>query len=167
MIGRAEAEARSMLDTHVMRAFGLAVPGRVWRDVGATHPLGDDYNGLVQFLPESHDRPELDRAIAAVLMEVLTRGLLLWGTPEQAVRQLREFGDAGLSHVCSRPCPGWSRLRLPWPVSAPPEPSPTLCSADWRSCSRHPTRARDSHPPARARSHLITRRHVRAGVIAT
>jgi hypothetical protein len=59
-----------------------------------------------QFLPESHDRPELDRAIAAVPMVVLTRETLLWGTPEQAVRRLRGFGDAGLSHVVLAPVAG-------------------------------------------------------------
>jgi phthiodiolone/phenolphthiodiolone dimycocerosates ketoreductase len=111
VIGHTEAEARSILDTRAIRALGLAVPGRVWRDVGATHPFGEDYNGLAQFLPESYDRPELDRAIAAVPMEVLTRGPLLWGTPEQAVRRLREFGDAGLSHVVLAPVSGLASPR--------------------------------------------------------
>jgi hypothetical protein len=41
-----------------------------------------------QFLPESYDRSELDHAVAAVPLEVLTRGPLLWGTPEQAVRRV-------------------------------------------------------------------------------
>jgi phthiodiolone/phenolphthiodiolone dimycocerosates ketoreductase len=106
VIARTEARARAMLDTRAIRALALVVPAAQWRAVGATHPFGDDFTGLGQFLPERQDRAELEHAMAAVPTELLTRGPLLWGTVEQAVRRLREYQAAGLEHVVLSPVSG-------------------------------------------------------------
>ncbi|MDF2092880.1 LLM class flavin-dependent oxidoreductase [Knoellia sp. 3-2P3] len=106
VIGRTEARARAMLDTGPIRALALVVPAAQWRAVGATHPFGDDFTGLGQYLPEQQGRADLERAIAAVPTELLTRGPLLWGTVEQAVRRLREYQEAGLEHVVLSPVSG-------------------------------------------------------------
>lgn len=103
VIGRTEAEARDMLDTTVIRSLALAVPAARWTELGATHPFGEDFNGMLDFLPERFDRPTLDQAIAAVPRELLTEGPLLWGTPSQAARKLRAYGEAGLRHVVMAP----------------------------------------------------------------
>lgn len=106
VIGRTEAQARALLDSRPIRALGLVASAAEWRAVGATHPFGDDFNGLAQFLPEQQDRATLEHAIAAVPTELLTQGPLLWGTVEQAVRRLREYQAAGLEHVVLSPVSG-------------------------------------------------------------
>jgi phthiodiolone/phenolphthiodiolone dimycocerosates ketoreductase len=106
VIGRTEAAARAMLDTRPLRALALVVPAAQWRAVGASHPFGDDFTGIGQFLPEQQDRAALEHAIAAVPTDLLTRGPLLWGTVEQAVRRLREYRAAGLEHVVLSPVSG-------------------------------------------------------------
>lgn len=106
VIGRTEAHARALLDARPIRALALAVPASQWRAHGASHPFGDDFDGLAQFLPEEYDRACLDRAIAAVPAELLTQGPLLCGTADQAVRRLREFQDAGVEHVVLAPLSG-------------------------------------------------------------
>lgn len=106
VIARTEAQARAMLDTRPIRALALVAPAAQWQAVGATHPFGDDFNGVAQFLPEQQDRATLEHAMAAVPTEVLTRGPLLWGTVDQAVRQLREYQAAGLEHVVLSPVSG-------------------------------------------------------------
>ena len=106
VIGRTEEETRAMLQTRVVRALALAVPAEQWRAAGAEHPLGEHFNGLVDFLPERYDRQTLDRAIAAVPPELMNTGPLLWGTPQQAAEKLRGFGEAGLRHVILAPVSG-------------------------------------------------------------
>lgn len=91
-------EARAMLDTRVIRYFGLLAPAELWRKVGRAHPFGDDFRGFIDFLPERHTRAELDAAIAEVPTELADQGLI-WGTPEQVVAQLRAYGEAGLRHA--------------------------------------------------------------------
>lgn len=106
VIGRTEHEVQAMLDTRVMRAFGLLAPAERWRDAGAVHPLGDNFNGLTDFVPERYDRATLEEAIAAVPGEVLRHGPLLCGTPKQAVDQLNAFAEAGMRHVVMAPLAG-------------------------------------------------------------
>jgi phthiodiolone/phenolphthiodiolone dimycocerosates ketoreductase len=67
--------------------------------MGFSHPFGDDYRGIVDFLPECYGRDELDDAIARVPTELADVGLI-WGTPEQVAARLRAFGEAGMRHCC-------------------------------------------------------------------
>ena len=106
VIGRTEREARRMLDSKVIRALGLAVPADLWHALGAEHPFGPHFNGVMDFLPERFDRETLDRAIAAVPRELLTEGPLLWGTPDQATRKLQAYAEAGMRHVVLAPVSG-------------------------------------------------------------
>lgn len=106
VVGQSESEVRAMLGTKVIRAFGLMAPADVWRQAGVTHPFGEHFNPLVDFVPDRYDRQTMDDAIAAVPNEVVTEGPLLWGTPEQVVAKLQQFRAAGLRHVVLAPVSG-------------------------------------------------------------
>lgn len=106
VIGRTEQEARALLQTRAIRAFGLAAPAELWHRAGAEHPFGERFNGLIDFLPERYDRATIEQAIAAVPPALVEAGPLLWGTPEQVADQLRAYGEAGLRHVVLAPVSG-------------------------------------------------------------
>lgn len=106
VVGQAESEVRAMLGTKVIRALGLMAPADLWRQAGVAHPFGEDFNPLVDFVPDRYDRQTMNDAIDAVPNEVLTEGPLLWGTPEQVVAKLRSFRAAGLRHVVLAPVSG-------------------------------------------------------------
>ena len=106
VIGRTEQEVQAMLNTRAMRALALVSPAQQWRAAGAVHPLGDDFNGLTDFVPERYDKATLDKAIAAVPVDVLRHGPLPYGTPDQALRRLCAFGEAGMRHVILAPVSG-------------------------------------------------------------
>ncbi|TGD90873.1 LLM class flavin-dependent oxidoreductase [Mycolicibacterium sp. CH28] len=106
VVGQTEAQVRAMLDTKAIRALGLMAPAGLWRQAGATHPFGEHFNPLVDFVPDRYDRQTMDDAIAAVPSRLLTEGPVLWGTPEQVVAKLRSFQTAGLRHVVLAPVSG-------------------------------------------------------------
>jgi phthiodiolone/phenolphthiodiolone dimycocerosates ketoreductase len=106
VFGSTEREARDMLNHKAIRLLGLGAPADVWRRAGVAHPLGEDFNAIVDFVPDRHDRTQIEEAIAAVPDEVMTEGSLLWGTPERVSAQLRAFGEAGLRHVILAPVSG-------------------------------------------------------------
>ncbi len=106
VIGSTEQETQAMLETRAIRAFGLVAPAEIWHKIGREHPLGERFRGDVDFIPERYDRKTMAAAIAAVPLELIQEGPLLWGTPEQVTRKLREFGDAGLRHVVIAPVSG-------------------------------------------------------------
>lgn len=106
VIGPTEQEARAMLETKAIRAFGLAAPADLWRKVGREHPFGEHFRGYVDFVPERYDRRTIEEAIAAVPPGLVDEGPLMWGTPEQVAGKLGTFGEAGLRHVILAPVSG-------------------------------------------------------------
>lgn len=106
VVGATEQQTRAMLDTKAIRAVALAAPAELWHKLGREHPLGEQFRGYVDIVPEHYDRQTIEAAIAAVPPELLEEGPLLWGTPAQVTRKLREFGDAGLRHVVLAPISG-------------------------------------------------------------
>ena len=101
-----QPEARALLRSKAIRAFGLAAPAELWARAGAAHPFGEQFRGYVDLIPERHDRAEIDEAISAVPPKLMEEGPLLWGMPEQVAGKLRAFGEAGLRHVVLAPVSG-------------------------------------------------------------
>ena len=99
VVAPTEQEARAMLDTKLVRFFGLLLPPEAWQQAGSEHPFGDNFRGFVDFVPERYDRKTLEDAISVVPTELAVEGPLAWGTPEQVAGRLRAFGEAGLRHV--------------------------------------------------------------------
>src|SRR5512146_1750277 len=56
VIGPTEHETQAMLDTKVIRAFGLSAPAELWHRLGREHPFGERFRGYVDIVPERYDR---------------------------------------------------------------------------------------------------------------
>ena len=106
VFGSSEQEAREMLRNRAIRLLGLGAPAHVWQQAGVTHPLGEDFNTIVEFVPDRHDRAFVEEAINSVPDAVMTDGPLLWGTPAQVTARISAFGEAGLRHVVLAPVSG-------------------------------------------------------------
>lgn len=106
VVAGTDSEVQAMLRTKVIRAFGLMAPADLWRRVGAVHPFGEDFNPLVDFVPDRYDRQTMDQAIAAVPASVMTEGPLLSGTPSAITVTLQAFAEAGMRHVVLAPISG-------------------------------------------------------------
>lgn len=92
-------EARAMLDHPMIRYIGLLLPAAAWAERGHIHPFGDDFQGYWDMMPEAFSEAELRAALAAVpTMDLVDTGLIL-GTPEQIVRRLHDYVDAGLRYI--------------------------------------------------------------------
>jgi phthiodiolone/phenolphthiodiolone dimycocerosates ketoreductase len=92
-------EARAMLEHPMIRYLGLLLPASTWAEHGHTHPFGDEFNGYVDILPESYSEAELRAALAAVPVMDLADTGVIWGTPEQILRRLHDYVDAGMRYI--------------------------------------------------------------------
>jgi phthiodiolone/phenolphthiodiolone dimycocerosates ketoreductase len=79
-------------------ALAMLLPGPLWTKHGLRHPLGADYEGFPQFVPEEVTRAQIDDALQQVTPELLGDGVYA-GTVDDVVRDLRPLVDAGLRHV--------------------------------------------------------------------
>ncbi len=102
VIGRTEAQARRLLDSRFVRFMALLGPATTWRRHGVAHPLGEEFRGMIDFVPERYGRAELEAAMAKVPTDVVAVSVL-WGTPDQLLHQLGDHVDAGLRHIVMAP----------------------------------------------------------------
>ncbi|HEY8448021.1 MAG TPA: LLM class flavin-dependent oxidoreductase [Thermomicrobiales bacterium] len=102
VVAPTEEEVRAMLQTKIVRYFGVLAPAELWKRVGYQHPLGDGFRGFFDFVPERFSRADLEEMISMVPTELASQGLI-WGTPEQAIAQLRAYVEAGVRHFVISP----------------------------------------------------------------
>ena len=81
VVAPTEVEAHAMLDTKPIRFFGLMLPDQIWQLFGLRHPLGENFRGFMDLLPETYDRATVEVAIDAVPVEMMEG--VFWGTPDQ------------------------------------------------------------------------------------
>jgi phthiodiolone/phenolphthiodiolone dimycocerosates ketoreductase len=102
LVAPSRRQVLELLDSRLARWVGAYAPAAMWREVGATHPLGDDFAGYRDVLPERLDPGTVNELIETVPREVVERRIM-WGTPIQVARQLEELVEAGLRAVTFLP----------------------------------------------------------------
>ena len=95
-------DRRSALDA-VMRvpataAMGLLLPGAVWKKHGLRHPLGEDFEGFPEFVPQRITPEQFEVARRDVTPELIGDGVVA-GSIDEVVAEIRELVRVGLRHV--------------------------------------------------------------------
>jgi phthiodiolone/phenolphthiodiolone dimycocerosates ketoreductase len=96
--GRSRDEVDETLGSHPMKAFALNAPAELWARHGASHPLGDDFTGAHDIIPQTLDEESVLSMTADVPLSLL-REFLLTGTPGDVIEQVAEWRDQGLQYA--------------------------------------------------------------------
>jgi phthiodiolone/phenolphthiodiolone dimycocerosates ketoreductase len=80
-----------LLHSPLARSWALHLPAAEWAAVGASHPLGPDFDS--ELLPHL-----LDESTVLGWVEQLLSHYILVGTPEEVCDSVQEYGRAGLTH---------------------------------------------------------------------
>jgi phthiodiolone/phenolphthiodiolone dimycocerosates ketoreductase len=81
-----------------LKAFALNLPAHEWARHGASHPLGDDFSGYQDFVPQTIDEPTILSYTEHVPPSLL-KECLLTGTPDQVIEQAAEWRNQGMEYV--------------------------------------------------------------------
>ena len=90
--------ARRLLEHPLIRYLGLLLPATAWDDLGYQHPFGAGYRGYFDLVPERVPEREMRAAIATVPVEALSAIGLIWGTPNDVLRRMDDYVEAGARH---------------------------------------------------------------------
>ncbi|HME75053.1 MAG TPA: LLM class flavin-dependent oxidoreductase [Mycobacterium sp.] len=96
--GGSRAEVDEALESTAMRAFALNLPAEEWARHGASHPLGDNFTGAQDFIPQTLDEQTVVSAAAQVPLSLL-KECALTGTPDEVIQQAAEWRDHGMDYV--------------------------------------------------------------------
>lgn len=105
VLGPTDEAAHRILGSRAIRYLALLAPDWAWKAAGATHPFGEGFRGMVDFVPSAYTYAELEEAIAAVPVE-LVEEQMYWGSPTRVASLLRALGGVGLRHVVIAPASG-------------------------------------------------------------
>lgn len=97
--GRRRDDVDEALDSVAAKVFALNVPAHVWAMHGVEHPLGADFSGGQDFLPQAMDRQTVLSCAQKVPKSLLTDGPLLNGTPEEVIEQAAQWRDHGVRYL--------------------------------------------------------------------
>lgn len=95
--GRNRAEVDEVLESTAMKTFALNAPAELWKRHGARHPLGDDFGGAQDIIPQILD----EQTVLAYTSDVppsLLKDAVLQGTPDEVIDQVAEWRDHGLRY---------------------------------------------------------------------
>jgi phthiodiolone/phenolphthiodiolone dimycocerosates ketoreductase len=96
------SDRRDMLDRlrrlPAAGALTMLLPGPLWTKHGLRHPLGADFEGFPQFVPEEVSMAQIQDAQRQATPDLLGDGVYA-GTVDDVVRELRPLVDAGMRHV--------------------------------------------------------------------
>jgi len=95
--GGSRAEVDDVLTSTAMKAFTLNVPAHVWARHGARHPLGDDFSGGQDIIPQTFDEQTVLSYTADVPLSIAKEAYLT-GTPDEIIEQVAEWRDCGLAY---------------------------------------------------------------------
>jgi phthiodiolone/phenolphthiodiolone dimycocerosates ketoreductase len=96
--GRSRDAVDETLGSDVARAFALNFPADIWASHGAQHPLGENFSGAQDFVPQTLDeQTALSYARRAPLS--LLKEAILTGTPADVIDQASEWRDHGLRYL--------------------------------------------------------------------
>jgi phthiodiolone/phenolphthiodiolone dimycocerosates ketoreductase len=79
-------------------AMTLLMPGAVWKKHGLAHPLGEQFEGFADIIPNEVPRDAFAAAERQVTPELLGDGISA-GTVDEVVAEIRPLLAAGLKHV--------------------------------------------------------------------
>lgn len=89
---------QDLMKVPAVGALAMALPGALWTRHGLKHPLGDDFEGFPEFVPETVTREQIESARRQVTPELIADGTYA-GSVDEVVDEVRPFVNAGLRHV--------------------------------------------------------------------
>ena len=95
--GASRGEVDDALGSTAQKAFALNAPAEAWARHGARHPLGDDFSGGQDLIPQVFDEQTVLSYTADVPISIAKEGFLT-GTPDEVIEQAAEWRDHGLGY---------------------------------------------------------------------
>jgi phthiodiolone/phenolphthiodiolone dimycocerosates ketoreductase len=96
--GRSHDEVEEILSSDAAKAFALNIPAEMWASHGVRHPLGDDFAGGQDLVPQAFDEQTVLSYAKDVPVSLL-KEFSLTGTPEEVIDQAAEWRDHGLRYL--------------------------------------------------------------------
>ncbi|KKL82710.1 hypothetical protein LCGC14_1982040 [marine sediment metagenome] len=91
-------EVDKMLETPIAKNHMLTLSHEHFKQYKISHPLGDNFYGMLDYIPTRYDRETILNAIEKI-PTAMCKDFYLNGTPEDVISRIEEYIKLGLKHV--------------------------------------------------------------------
>jgi len=91
-------ECHRMLETRMAKNSVLVLPPEIFERYGVQHPFGENFYGLLEYIPTRYDRKTMLEALEKVPTK-LCEDHTLHGTPDEIIGQIEKYAKIGLKHI--------------------------------------------------------------------
>ena len=86
------------LDSVIVKMTALGVPAEAWARHGVEHPMGADFSGIQDLIPQTMDKQTV-LSYTAKVPAALMKEVIFSGTPDEVIDQVAEWRDHGLRYL--------------------------------------------------------------------
>src|SRR5882757_5923860 len=98
MTGRTRGDVEEALNSDIAKSFALNVSAEMWARHGVQHPLGEDFSGAQDLIPQTMDENTVLSYTAQVPVSLLKEAFLT-GTPDDVSEQAALWRDHGVRYA--------------------------------------------------------------------
>ena len=96
--GRTRDDVDEALDSVIVKSVALAAPAEAWLRHGVEHPLGADFSGVQDLVPQTIDEQTALEYTARVPASLM-KEICFHGTADEVLDQVAEWRDHGLRYL--------------------------------------------------------------------
>jgi phthiodiolone/phenolphthiodiolone dimycocerosates ketoreductase len=98
MTGRTGDDVEEALNSDIAKAFALNASAEFWARHGVQHPLGADFSGMQDLIPQTMDKQTVLSYTTQVPVSLLKEAFLT-GTPDEVIDQAAHWRDHGVRYI--------------------------------------------------------------------
>ncbi len=92
------SESLRMLESPLAKNYLLTLPSEIFERYGIQHPLGEDFYGLLDYIPTRYDQKTVLNAISKIPRK-MCEDHYMHGTPDEIISQIEKFARLGMQHI--------------------------------------------------------------------
>jgi len=91
-------ECDKILESPIAKNQLLTLPSNLFEEYGTCHPFGEDFYGLLEYIPTKYDKDTMLNAIKEI-PDKMCQDIYLHGTVDEVIGEIEEFAKSGLEHA--------------------------------------------------------------------
>lgn len=98
IIDEKQEECEKLVKSPIVKNWMLAVDDKTYKEYGISHPLGDNFIGIRDFIPTRYDKKTLMEAYDKVPVE-MCKDFYLVGTLDDIIEKFEDYVKIGAKHI--------------------------------------------------------------------
>ena len=91
-------ECLRMLEAPLAKNYMLTLSSEVFQRYGIQHPFGQNFYGLLDYIPTRYDRKTMLEALEKVPRK-MCEDYYMYGTPDEMISRIERFSKVGMKHI--------------------------------------------------------------------